>query len=122
MSQLSYNSSADYYGIRGNLQLWLKDFLTVRRQRVVVNGSFSNWSPVKSGVPQGIVLGPILFLIYINDQPDAISSSIKLFADDAVIYKNIETPDNHLRPCLYGLGPETTFPPTLTELTFHLFL
>ena len=89
-------STVDYYGIRDNLQLWLKDFLTDRRQRVFVNGSFSNWSPVKSGVPQGTVLGPILFFIYINDLFDAISSSIKLFSDDAVIYKNIGTPDDHL--------------------------
>lgn len=87
---------ADYYGIRGNLNVWLADFLTERRQRIVVNGSCSAWSPVKSGVPQGTVLGPILFLLYINDLPQAVSSSLKLFADDSVIYRKINTVDDHV--------------------------
>jgi len=96
VSHMRLLGKAAFYGIRNNLQLWLKDFLTERRQRVVVNGTCSSWSPVKSGVPQGTVLGPILFLIFINDLPDAIKSSIKLFADDTVIYRKIETSDDQL--------------------------
>jgi hypothetical protein len=60
------------YGISGNLLLWIEDFLHVRKQRVVLNGQSSSWTEVVSGIPQGSVLGPILFTIYINDLPDAL--------------------------------------------------
>ena len=80
-------------GITDNILIWLKSFLTARRQRVVINGDFSSWIPVTSGVPQGSVLGPLLFLIYINDISSVVShSKIKLFADDVIIYKEIISP------------------------------
>ncbi len=70
------------YGITGNLLSWISDFLTNRRQCVVINGSHSNWVPVKSGVPQGSVLGPILFLLFVNDLPSVTTNPLWLFADD----------------------------------------
>ena len=63
----------------------LTSFLTQRRQKVLVNGKSSGWCDVLSGVPQGSVLGPILFIIFINDMPDKITSMVHLFADDTKI-------------------------------------
>ena len=74
------------YGITGQLNHWIEDFLHQRSQRVVCNGEHSNWAPVLSGVPQGSVIGPILFLIYINDFPEEIRSTVRLFADDTIMY------------------------------------
>ena len=71
------------YGISGNVLKWITDFLTGRTQYVSVNGSQSAETPVTSGVPQGSVLGPILFIYYINDMPDIVECFIKIFADDA---------------------------------------
>ena len=79
------------YGIRGNLLSWIRNFLTSRKQRVVLGGKYSNWQDVTSGIPQGSVLGPILFTIFINDMPDTVKSCMKLFADDAKIFKAIES-------------------------------
>lgn len=78
------------YGICGCFLIFLKNFLTERYQRVHLDGKFSNWIKVKSGVPQGSVLGPILFLIYINDFPEVLdpSSRGKLFADDSKFYNS----------------------------------
>ena len=77
------------YGIDGQLHLWFRNFLTKRKQRVLIRGTFSEWSPVISGVPQGSILGPIMFLIYVNDIPNIITSTAKLFADDTKIYRQI---------------------------------
>ena len=68
--------------------------LTDRRQRVVVDGEVSNWKSVLSGVPQGSVLGPILFLIYINDLDDSITSNVLKFADDTKLFRKVNT-DNY---------------------------
>ena len=70
-------------------------FLSNRKQSVVVDGSQSSWRDVSSGVPQGSVIGPTLFLIFINDIQDNIKSSLRLFADDCVIYREIVTDDDH---------------------------
>jgi len=77
------------YGIRNNILKWISTFLTSRRQRVVVNGCQSSWLPVASGVPQGTVLGPLLFLLYINDITCSINSEVRLFADDCIVYRTI---------------------------------
>ena len=72
------------YGIGGKTLKWIDSFLCFRQQRVVVNGVKSDWAPVLSGVPQGTVLGPLLFSLYINDISSDIESEIRLFADDCV--------------------------------------
>ena len=78
-----------YYGIRGSTHKWIASWLSERYQKVVLDGQASDPVPVLSGVPQGSVLGPVLFLIFINDLPDNIRSSVRLFADDCVLYRNI---------------------------------
>jgi len=83
-----------HYGIRGNLLTWLENFLTHRTQRVVIDGHSSSTSNVTSGVPQGSVLAPLLFLCFINDLPDGIRSRIKLYADDVLLYSTITSPDD----------------------------
>ncbi|KAJ4935660.1 hypothetical protein JOQ06_017190 [Pogonophryne albipinna] len=78
------------YGIRGDILTWISDFLKNRRQRVFVNGKPSGWCPVLSGIPQGSVLGPALFVLYINDLPDNVSSRVQMFADDTKVFKEIK--------------------------------
>ena len=84
-----------HYGIRGTLLSWINDFLTGRTQRVLVDGCCSDDTSVTSGVPQGTVLAPLLFLMFINDLPENIASSIKLYADDVLIYRTIESEHDH---------------------------
>ena len=80
------------YGICGNLLALLKSYLNDRKQRVIINGASSSWKTIKSGVPQGSVLGPLLFLIFINDLPDNLNYNPKLFSVDvslnAIMYDN----------------------------------
>ena len=83
------------YGIGGKTLKWIGSFLCFR-QRVVVNGVKSDWAPVLSGVPQGTVLGPLLFSLYINDISSDNESEIRLFADDCVDCR----PDGHTLPPL----------------------
>ena len=77
------------FGINNDVISWIKSFLTNRTQKVVLDGEESESRPVMSGVPQGSVLGPCLFLMYINDMPDMIESNIRLFADDTIIYLTV---------------------------------
>ena len=79
------------YGIRGDTLNWIKDFLDNRKQTVVINGINSDVVPVSSGVPQGSVLGPILFLAYINDLSEQVKSRVRLFADDTAMYLAISS-------------------------------
>ena len=85
----------DNYGIKGSLHTWLTNFLTQHHMRVVLEGEASDEVPVLSGVPQGTVLGPLLFLCHINDLPDRVLSQVRLFADDCLIYREIKTPQDH---------------------------
>ena len=78
-----------FYGIRGALLRWIESFLTNRTQQVIIKDKSSDPLPVLSGVPQGSVLGPLLFICYINDIPNNISSTIRLYADDALLYRSI---------------------------------
>ena len=83
------------YGITGKFLKWIESFLSGRKQAVRVNDAVSCYEPVCSGVPQGSVLGPLLFLLYINDLPDVCkNSSLKMFADDSKVYFKCGTPSD----------------------------
>ena len=84
-------------GISGNLLKLIKSFLDDRYQRVVLNGQTSNWSEIKAGVPQGSILGPLFFLIYINDLSKNLSSSVKLFADDTSLFSVVHNRETSSR-------------------------
>ena len=79
-------------GITGHLLHLLKNYLSNRKQRVVINGSPSDYCDIESGVPQGSVLGPLLFLVYINDLEKNIKSNIKSFAYDTMLYSIVKNP------------------------------
>ena len=79
------------HGIGGVVSDWITKWLTDREQRVVINGQNSKWSQVKSGVPQGSVLGPVLFVIYINDLDEGVISHILEFADDTKLFSQVST-------------------------------
>ena len=86
--RLLYN--AQHYGIDGSTLLWIREFLSSRNQPVLVEGQSLHTSPVCSGVPQGSILGPLLFLLFINDLLDYVNScNVRIFADDCVLYKTI---------------------------------
>ena len=85
------------YGIGGKTLKWINAFLCYGQQRVVVNGVKSDWAPVVSGVPQGTVLGPLLFSLHINDITADIESEIRLFADDCVCYREIKDKEDTLK-------------------------
>ena len=82
----------NFVGIRVSLLLWFSDYLTNRRQHVVLPSS--NWTLTKAGVPQGSILGSLLFLIFINDIVSDIETNIRLFADDTSLYIIVETPQS----------------------------
>ena len=81
------------YGVSDNLYKWIESWLTDRQQRVTIGNNKSDWKTVSSGVPQGSVLGPLLFLIYINDLPEKMQHHFKMYADDCKIIGVIES--NH---------------------------
>ena len=81
----------NHYGISGDTNRWIQAFLTNRKQKVMVNGVLSGPAAVTSGVPQGTVLGPLLFLCYINDLPSVVKSQVRLFADDCLLYRAIHS-------------------------------
>lgn len=85
-----------HYGITGNTQQWIRNFLVNRKQRVNIKGAYSSWRNVVSGVPQGSVLGPVLFAIYINELPASINSRIFLFADDTKIFRGINSQQDQI--------------------------
>jgi hypothetical protein len=79
------------YGINGTTHKWIGQFLTVRKHQVVIDGERLRSCSVHSGVPQGTVLGPLLFLCYINDLPSCVISQVRLFADDCLLYRSIKS-------------------------------
>ena len=80
-------------GIKGSLLQWFENYLSDRKQRVVIRGQASEWGDVSAGVPQGSVLGPLLFIVYINDLANVVDCKIKMFADDTCLYIDIDEPD-----------------------------
>ena len=79
-------------GVSGNLLKFFESYLCNRKQRVAMNGSYSDYACIESGVPQGSVLGPLLFLVYINDLEKDIISNVKFFADDTMLYSVVHDP------------------------------
>ena len=84
------------FGFNGSLLKWMTDYLKNRQQRVLINGTHSDWAIVQSGVPQGATLGPLKFLLYNNDMPNVLSldTTCGIFADDTKILRNIQTNDD----------------------------
>jgi hypothetical protein len=78
-------------GIKGKVLGWIRDFLSGRKQSVCVNGVTSSEADVCSGIPQGSVLGPILFVMFINDLPQQVQTNVRMFADDTKLFARTDT-------------------------------
>ena len=89
-------SKLKHYGIDRHIWQWTSNFLKNRKQCVVVDGVSSSLADVDSGVPQGTALGPILFLLHINDLPSIVSSKVRLIADDCLIYRQIKSNNDQI--------------------------
>ena len=85
------------YGIHGNTLKWISAFLHHCTQRAILDGRQSAWLNIPSGVPRGMVATPLLFLLYINDITEGITSTIRLFADDCTLYRKINTVEDCLK-------------------------
>ena len=79
-------------GVKGKVHAWFADYLSDRKQRVVLPGAVSDWTYIRAGVPQGSILGPLLFLLYVNDIVNDIGSNIRLFADDTSLFIIVDDP------------------------------
>ena len=77
----------DHFGIRGHLLTWISSFLTNRRERFVLRNGISHWIPVTSGVAEGSILGPLIFLVFVSDLPSIAVSNAKLFVDQTISKK-----------------------------------
>ena len=82
------------YNLDARILKWIKYYLSERKQFVEINGKKSEWQNVTSGIPQGTVLGTLVFLLYINDLPDIIMSNIYMYADDTKLYRKIKSPED----------------------------
>ena len=91
MSHCHLLKKLKFYHIENQVVQWIEKWLTLRKQRVLLDGESSDHVLVSSGVPQGTVLGPLMFLIYINDITEDISSQLRLFADDCLLYLPIKS-------------------------------
>ncbi len=80
-------------GVTGKLLKFFESYLHNRKQRVSLNGFHSDYAEIESGVPQGSVLGPLLFLVYINDLENNLKSNVKFFADDTMLYSIVRDPN-----------------------------
>jgi len=81
----------EHYGIRNSTLSWITDFLQGRNQYAILDEQSSSESPVTSDVPQGTVIGRLLFFVYINDLPSRVRSSVRMFADDCLLYREIRS-------------------------------
>ena len=98
------------YIVRNNTLSWIQVFLTSKSQQVVLEGAHSSLAPALSGIPQGTVLGPLLFVAYINDLPDAVkSSNVRLFTDDSLLYRKICNQELLQQDLQYFEGWENTW-------------